>query len=52
MIVKSRNLCQSPKQKATVHFTGQNGAVYDFRRAVQNRCREGKNETRSRRGYR
>ena len=42
LIVNSRNLCQGPKQKATAHFTGQNGRVYDFRPVVQNSCQKAK----------
>jgi hypothetical protein len=40
LIVNSRNLCQGPKQKATAHFTGQNGKVYDIRPVVQNSCKK------------
>ena len=42
LIVNSRNLCQGPKQKATAHFTGQNGAVHDFRPVVRNSCKKAK----------
>ena len=42
LIVNSRNLCQGPKQKATAHFTGQNGAVHDFRPVVRNSCKKKK----------
>lgn len=52
VIVNSRNLCQGAKQKATGHFTGQNGVVHDFRPVVENSCKKAKKEKRSRRGYR
>ena len=42
LIVNSRNLCQGPKQKATAHFVGQNGAVHDFRPVVHNSCKKKK----------
>lgn len=39
LIVNSRNLCKGPKQKATAHFTGQNGKVHDIRPVVHNSCK-------------
>ena len=41
LIVNSRNLCTGT-QRATAHFVGQNGAVYDFRPALQNSCNKTK----------
>ena len=48
LIVNSRNLCQGSKQKATAHFTGQNGAVHDFRPVVQNSCKKAKKSKKNR----
>jgi hypothetical protein len=38
LIVNSRDLCQGPKQRATVRFSGHNGMVRDFRPVVKNDC--------------
>ena len=45
LIVNSRDLCEGV-QRGSVHFTGQNGKVSEFRPVVENSCKKGKKHKR------